>query len=286
MTPPAAPQVGPIGAYGLRLEGVEAARPLLVPAEPNWPTFHVRSQVGKPPWRDSDVVTESRAELRLQTGGEILIDREDGVVVFTTQRRIVERELIHPYLAPVAAVAGYWFDRESFHAGAFVVDGAAWAVLGEREAGKSTLLASLALRGITVLSDDMLILDGVVPFAGPRSIDLRSAAARHLGVGESLGVVGARERWRLQLDPMTPSGALRGWIFPAWGDRVEASELTPHERVARLGSQRGVRLPAKDPARLLDLAALPACELRRPRDWDALEPATDLLLDVVRGCSA
>lgn len=286
MTLPAAPQVGPVGAYGLHLEGVEAARTLLVPAEHHWPTFQVRSELGKPPWRESDLVTDSKAELRLQTGGEILIERDDGVVVFTTLRPIAEWELVHPYLAPVAAVAGYWFGRESFHAGAFVVDGAAWAVLGQREAGKSTLLASLALRGITVISDDMLILDGVVPFAGPRSIDLRSAAARHLGVGEPLGVVGARERWRLQLDPMTASEPLRGWIFPAWGDRLDVSELSPHERVARLGSQRGVRLPAKDPARLLDLAALPACELRRPRDWAALEPATDLLLNFVRGRSA
>lgn len=286
MTLPAAPHAGPVGAYGLRLEGVEAGRRLLVPADPDWPTFRIRSQVGKPPWRESDVVTNSKAELRLQTGGEIRIQREDGLVVFTTQRPIEEWELIHPYLAPVAAVVGYWFDRESFHAGAFVVDGAAWAVLGEREAGKSTLLASLALRGIAVVSDDMLILDASVPLAGPRSIDLRSAAARHLGVGEPLGIVGARERWRLRLGPLTASAVLRGWIFPAWGDRVETSELAPHERVARLGAQRGVRLPAKDPTRLLDLAALPAWELRRPRDWDALDAADQLLLDLVRSRSA
>ena len=285
MTLPTAPHEGPVGAYGLRLEGVEAGRPLLVPADPHWPTFQIRSEVGEPPWRQSDVVTDSEAELRLQTGGEVRIER-DGLVLFTTRRLVEGWELIHPYLAPVAAVAGYWFDRESFHAGAFVVDGAAWAVLGERDAGKSTLLASLALRGVTVLSDDMLILDGVAPFAGPRSIDLRSAAARHLGVGEPLGIVGARERWRLRLGPITASAALRGWIFPVWGNQTDVSELTPHERVARLGSQRGLRLPAKDPARLLDLAALPAWELRRPRDWDALDAATNLILDLVRSRSA
>jgi hypothetical protein len=286
MTPPAAPHLGPVGAYGLRLEGLDAGRPLLVPADPHWPTFRIRSQLGRPPWRELDVVTDSNAEIRLQTGGEILIEREDGLVVFTTERPVGERELIHPYLAPVAAVAGYWFDRESFHAGAFVEDGAAWGLLGEREAGKSTLLASLALREIAVLSDDMLILDGVVPFAGPRSIDLRATAAEHLGVGEPLGLVGARERWRLQLPPTTGSAALRGWIFPAWGDRVEVSELAPHERIARLGAQRGLRLPARDPGRLIDFAALPAWELRRPRDWDALDAATQLLLDLVRSRSA
>jgi hypothetical protein len=282
---PTAPHEGPVGAYGLRLEGVGAARSLLVPADPNWPTLEIRSEVGSPPWRDSDVVSDSEAKLRLQTGGEIRMKRESGLVVFTMQRRLREWELVHPYLAPVAAVAGYWFDRESFHAGAFVVDGAAWAVLGVREAGKSTLLASLALRGIAVVSDDMLILDGEMPFAAPRAIDLRPSAAQQLGVGEPLGVVGARERWRLRLGLVRDATPLRGWIFPAWGDRVEASELSPHERIARLSAQRGLRLHARDPTRLLDLASLPAWELRRPRDWDDLDASTDLLLDLVRSSS-
>jgi hypothetical protein len=213
------------------------------------------------------------------------MQRATGLVVFTLQRRLREWELVHPYLAPVAAVAGYWFDRESFHAGAFVVDGAAWAVLGVREAGKSTLLASLALRGITVVSDDMLILDADMPLAAPRAIDLRPSAAHHLGVGEPLGIVGARERWRLRLGPVVEIAPLRGWIFPAWGDRVEVSALSPHERIARLSAQRGLRLRARDPTRLLDLASLSAWELRRPRDWDDLDASTDLLLDLVRGSS-
>jgi hypothetical protein len=282
MMPPTGPQERPLGAYGLRLEGIGAARSLLVPADPNWPTLEMRSEIGSPPWRDSDIVSDADAKLRLQTGGEIRMERATGLVVFTMQRPLGEREMIHPYLAPVAAVAGYWFDRESFHAGAFVADGSTWAVLGVREAGKSTLLAALALRGITVVSDDMLILDAGTPFAAPRVIDLRPSAAHHLGVGESLGIVGARERWRLQLGPVEHTFPLRGWIFPEWGDRVEASGLSPPERIARLSAQRGLRLRAKDPSRLLDLASLPAWELRRPREWDDLDASTDLLLDLVR----
>jgi hypothetical protein len=277
-----APQAGPVGAYGLRLEGLRDARSLLVPADPNWPTFHIDRETGAPPWREFDVVTDSDAQLMLQTGGEIRIVREPGTVIFSTEPGMSEEALVHPYLAPVAAVAGYWFDRESFHAGAFVVDGAAWAVLGERESGKSTLLASLALRGIDVLSDDMLILDSDRPFAGPRSIDLRATAAQELGVGQHLGVVGARERWRLQLAPTSCATSLLGWIFLAWGSRIETVRVEPHERIVRLGAQRGVRLPPKDPARLLDLAGLPAWELRRPHDWTALDAATDALIDLVR----
>ena len=278
-----APQDGPVGAYGLRLDGISEARSLLVPADSNWPRFHIGRETGAPPWRELDVVTDSDAQLMLQTGGEIRIVREPGTVIFSTEQGVSEEALVHPYLAPVAAVVGYWFERESFHAGAFVLDGNAWAVLGERESGKSTLLASLALRGIDILSDDMLILDGWRPFAGPRSLDLRATAAQELGVGQHLGVVGARERWRLQLGTTSGATSLRGWIFLGWGSRIETVRVEPHERIVRLGAQRGVRLPPKDPARLLDLAGLPAWELRRPHDWNALDAATDALIELVRG---
>lgn len=282
---PTASSQGPIGAYGLRLVGVDGSGALLVPADTRWPAFHVRSEVHAPPWCERDVVGDSSAELRLQTGGEIRIDREGGRVVFRMERPLEELELIHPYLAPVAAVTGYWFDRESFHAGAFVLDGGAWGVVGDREAGKSTLLASLALRGIPVLADDMLIVEGDVPFPAPRSIDLRPEAAQHFGVGESIGIVGTRERWRLRLAPIVESPPLRGWVFLSWGDRVEASRVPPQARVARLSAQRGLRLTPRDPARLLDLAALPAWELRRPPDWERQDAATDVLLQLL-GSSA
>ena len=279
--PTASLSQGPIGAYGLRLVGVDGSRADLVSADTRWPTFHIRSEVHAPPWCERDVVDDFTAELRLQTGGEIRIDREGGRVVFRMERPLPDQELIHPYLAPVAAVAAHWFDRESFHAGAFVLDGGAWGVVGERGAGKSTLLASLALRGIAVLSDDMLILDGDVPFPAPRSIDLRPSAAQHFGVGRPLGIVGTRERWRLRLAPIAESPPLRGWVFLSWSDRVEASRVPPQTRVARLGAQRGLRLTPRHPARLLDLATLPAWELRRPPDWDRQDASTDVLLQLI-----
>ena len=166
--PTASPE-GPIGAYGLRLEGIEGSRSLSV-YQPSLvgETFHIRSEVHEPPWRESDIVTDSACGLAAP-------DRRRNPYRARARPRGLQDgapaeqlELIHPYLAPVAAVAGYWFDRESFHAGAFVLGDGAWAVIGGREAGKSTLLASLALRGITVLSDDMLILDGDIPFPGPQ----------------------------------------------------------------------------------------------------------------------
>ena len=95
---------GEVGAYGLRLENVERARPLLVPAPSTWPR---------------------------QNGGEIVLDRGREKATFVVPRRLRTAELVHPLLAPVAAVMAYWLGRESFHASAFVADGRVWALIGE-----------------------------------------------------------------------------------------------------------------------------------------------------------
>src|SRR4029453_9610267 len=111
------------------------------------------------------------------------IERVPGRATFTTRRPLGDDELVHPYLGLAAAVYSRWLGRESFHAGAFQARGCPWIVAGEKAAGKSTLLASLALRGRHVLADDVVVLDGVEALAGPRSIDLRADSAAALGAG-------------------------------------------------------------------------------------------------------
>jgi hypothetical protein len=172
------------------------------------------------------------------------------------------------------------------HAGAFAVNGRALGIVGTRESGKSSTLAWMAREGVDVLCDDMLIVDGDRPFAGPRSIDLRADAARRLEAGEAIGVTGARERWRLPLGPAedgaTASGGTKlvGWVFLAWGDETAARPLPARERIPRIAVERGLRLPPVRPDSLLELAELPAWELSRPPDWASLPRAADLLLEL------
>jgi hypothetical protein len=187
---------------------------------------------------------------------------------------------VHPYLAPAAAVIGRWLGRESVHAGALAVDGQALGVVGTRGAGKSSTLAWLALTGGEILCDDLLVLDGRTTFTGPRSIDLRPDAAQHFGAGEAIGLTGARERWRLQLDPAGDGHELVGFAYLAWGDSVRVRTLGASERLARLAPQRGLRLaPARDDA-LLDLVSAPAWEVTRPRNWESLPEAGQRLLEL------
>jgi hypothetical protein len=242
------------------------------------PAYAVSAEIGQAD-PGGEHVDDDAARLRLQSGGEIVIDRAAATVLYRVPRAVRPDELVHPYLAPAAAMIGRWMGRESVHAGAFAVDGRALGVVGTRESGKSSTLAWMAREGVDVLCDDMLIVDGDRPFAGPRSIDLRADAAKRLGAGTPIGVTGARERWRLAL-PKPGTARLAGWVFLAWGDEIAARPLPARERIPRIAEERGLRLPPVRPDSLLELAELPAWELSRPRDWASLPRAADLLLEL------
>jgi hypothetical protein len=271
--------VGQLGAYGIRLGGVDDAADLLGPVGPDAPEYALSSELGSAPG-DSDYLSDERAELRLRSGGRIHIDRGAGTVRFCVPHAVRSDELVHPYLAPAAAVIGRWGGKESVHAGAFAASDSVWALVGDRGAGKSSTLAWMAHAGFDVLCDDMIVLDGTVPHAGPRTIDLRPDAAANLDAGEAIGVTGARERWRLRLDPVAGGRPLAGWIFLAWGPELRARRLSAAERLPRIAAQRGLRVPPADPGVLLELAALPAWELARPRTWSSLSASADMLLEL------
>jgi hypothetical protein len=273
------------GAYGLRLAGLESASELLVPVGPAAPLYAVEAAVADP-MTAPEYAGDDRAELQLRSGGRIEIDRVAGTVRFEIAHPVRPDELVHPYLAPAAAVIARWHGHESLHAGAFAVDGSAWGVLGTREAGKSSTLAWLALAGAEVLCDDLLVVDGRTALVGPRSIDLRADAADRLGAGEPIGVTGARERWRLRLDGAGDGHALAGWIFLAWGDRVATRSLGASERIQRLIPQRATSLAPTRADAVLDLATLPAWEVSRPRDWASLPQAGERLLELARSTAA
>ena len=249
-------------------------------APPGWPELELRCAPPGPGRPELDSVGPDRAELTLH-GGWATIERAPARVTFRLPAPPPPRDLVHPYLAPAAAVAARWAGRESFHAGAVIAGGGAWAVLGDKESGKSTTLAHLALSGHDVVSDDLLVVDGDSVLAGPRCIDLREGSAGHLGAGEPLGVVGVRERWRLALEPVAPRTPLRGWVTLAWDDEVAVDALRGPDRMLALLPFRSVQLAPGAPQDLVDFGALPVLRLRRPRRWEALDEGAGRLLAAI-----
>jgi hypothetical protein len=272
----------PTGAYGFRLDGVPDAGSLLVDAPPSWPRLElVRKTEGVRPVMEE--VTPDHARLWLAGGGFAELDRQAGRAFLRVPDGTSDGALVHPYLAPVALVMARWLGREGMHGGGVAVDGGVWAVLGDKTAGKSTTLAALALAGLDVVSDDVLVIEDGAVLAGPRSVDLRTESARRLGVGEPLGRVGTRERWRLALPPVRPELPLRGWVSLAWGDAIAIEQLSGAERLAALIPHRGVRMAPTTADALLRLSALPHLRLVRPRRWRSLADATARLVEAVVG---
>jgi hypothetical protein len=156
-------------------------------------------------------------------------------------------------------------------------------VLSAGEGGKSTLLASLALHGHTILSDDLVVIEGGRVFAGPRCLDLRPSAAEWLSAVDA-PLVRDESRARLQLRDAPHSAPLRGIVYLAWGERIEVAKVPLAERIVRLRAQNSfvdVLPPWKHG--LLELAALPTYELRRPRDFEDLPASAEALLAALPG---
>jgi len=270
----------PRGAYGFALAGVHGVDELLVHAA-GWPSLELVRRIGSSD-AQMDSLGDESARLRLVDGGDVVVEREPARATYTTPSGLSDQELVHPYLAPAAALAARWRGLESLHAGAFVLDGAAWMVLGDKGIGKSFTLASLAQRGLTVAADDVVVVAESRVFAGPRTIDLREDGARALGMGERLPGARGRERWRVALDPTEPDFELRGWVLVTWSADGEAIvKVPPADRLRRLARSRVITVEADRPDLLLRLAGLPAFEYRRRAGAKSAADGLDRLLETL-----
>jgi len=262
--------------YGLHLTGVTGLGLLPAPAADSALPRIVIRQASQGP--EPECMGPQRAVLGLPGLRQLLLRRDEGTATFIG-RRLSHDELIHPYLGAAASVFSRWCGREVYHAGAFVCSGLAWAIVGGREAGKSSLLAALAGRGLAVLSDDLVVTDGHQAFCGPRTIDLRQ-----LGPGTTAPVTPVRgaSRWRLALPPAPGAVPLGGWIYLRWGSDMNMRAVPASNSLARLAARRTWPALPSDPEILLALAARPGWDLSRLADWAQMDQTVDLMLKTLQ----
>lgn len=252
-------------AYGLRVGGLPEDAPLLEhPPGPRWPELRLAHE----PSSAARSTVAGATTVPLRGGGELRL--EGCAATFVTSDAPAPDTLVHPHLAAAAAGRNRLLGRDVLHAGAVVLDGVAWALAGTNEAGKSTLLAALAALGRPVLCDDLLVLESGTAFAGPRCADLRDHTA--LAGLPPPRPVRDGERWRVRLPPAPASAPLAGFVFLVWDDDAPTAlrALGARERMRGLAPLRRWPFLPAHPSGLLDLAALPAYELTRPR---GIEPA-------------
>jgi len=282
--------VAPDGAlaYGLSISAPGLDTGMRPAAGDRWPSVRVE--------HDPEPLTGAGRRIDLDGAELELADGTRGLRLSRAGERAVFHgpevppdELVHPYLWPVASIFSRWLGREAFHAGAVVLDGGAWALLGPKEAGKSTMLACWAARGGAVLADDLVIIGGAGDaFAGPRCIDLRDAVP---GIAATHGLARTRggERLRMPIAPIAPAVPFRGWLFLSWGETIDLQRIHATLCLARLARSRAWGELPSDGAHLLALAALPAFEFARPREWGAVDASLAALAELSeardgRGC--
>ena len=274
---------GVIGVYGLSLPDLAQATDLLLEAPARWTRWQLECLEGR--GMPEELVTDTQGRLRLAPEGWVDVDRAARKSTLHLPLTPTLGALAHPYLASTAITVAHWHNFSSFHAGAFLLDGRAWGVLGNRGTGKSTLLATLCLRETPILSDDVLIIGGdLLAFAGPRCIDLRRETAEALQAGEYQGMMGTRERWRLPLGSVEAEVPFAGWICPVWGE-PDFAIVPLEQRVATLAENLALRVEQHaDSAisRLMDLFALPMVRFSRPREISRLDRETERLLSRLR----
>lgn len=282
--PPITYQISPkstrIGAYGIALEGFGAEGMISCPE--SWPLADLRHVCTEPGEQPPFHLNDASATVPLLGGGSWHLTREGLRGTLKFHRPLEPDELAHPALAGAACVLAYWLGHEVFHSGGFILDGRAWGVLGEKAAGKTTLLASLSVAHHPIVADDMLVVDSrrKIAMAGPRTLDLRPDAAGLIGA--SAAVVRNKERRRISLGEIEPEVPLGGWISLNVGEALSIKTVPPRDRMARLALQRTLKAMPTDPTALLELARLPFLEVTRPLIWEETQDALGGLLDAAR----
>jgi hypothetical protein len=271
------------GAYGLALTGLRSDPLALglvpIPDAVDVPLIRVRCVREDGPRPADHALDEQRATLLLIADEWATMDRAEGDVVFHVRQDVPEPDLVHPYLAAPIGLVAQWHGRLAFHAGGVVVNGRAWAVLGDKGAGKTTTLAHLAQRGMGVVADDLFVLAGDEVFAGPRCLDLRPASVPTLGSAVQGQIVREGERLRMPLDPLDWSLPFGGCVVLREGAEVAARSVGAAQRLGALTPQW--MWGHHDGVALLDVLTHPMIELERPLRWDALPEALDMLTDVL-----
>ena len=275
------------GCYGLNFDSLPESAHQLVRAEDSAPVLHISRRGNLPESSTRFEVTHTYASLPLSDSrSRVDLDRASGTAILSLCRDYSDEALLHPLLSGSCAIMNWWHGRDAFHAGAFEVDGRAWVVIGDKGQGKSTTLGHLALQGVPVLSDDLVVIDDDHVLPGPAFIDLRPDAAERLGAGRDMGWLGARPRFRLDVPRARPRVPLAGWLVLAWDDEsTTGPSLRPVPLVDRLPflfHNRAVRLDAATPAAFVQHMTKPFLELARPKRWESLAQLASVLESLPR----
>jgi hypothetical protein len=270
------------GVYGLNVLGLGDVSRFSSDPLPGSPQLEIRQRLGVAPPDAESRLFDDRAVIPLIENGLLEVFRDPAVASFTMPRTLSDDELLHPWLVPAAATVSAWHGRRVMHGGLVGNGEKAVAIVGDKEGGKSTLLAWLAFEaGLTVMCDDLVVLEDDHVFAGPACIDLRPGSVSHLPdvVGSTLVRDGTRLRVPL---PKTPAIAeFMGVIVLEWSERTAMPAVPPGERLTHVLPHALVEGIPLGVAGVLGFAQYRMWRLMRPKKWESLDTAATMVQDLL-----
>lgn len=275
---------GGYGLYGVRLSGIGPSGSLgeVPPSYPEW-TISVTAKRDEPDAKDR-FLEGAEWGFEFGDGGLARVSQrgKGGALSLALPRPVPDRELGHPYLSVIGLVASLWGGGIAMHAGVFEAHGSAWIVAAAKGGGKSTTLALLAMAGQAVLADDLAVMnDQLVVHRGPRFIDLRREVSDALGLGDAIGMLGARERWRYRIGSAPLSLPLGGIIVPGWGEE-SIHRLDTRERLGLVAATLPITYPNDRNRLILDLAnTVPVLRWNRKHDLSGASDAVQRMLAAI-----
>lgn len=271
------------GLFGIALRGVHLpAHRLTSPPSgtPTWALIRESTAASQRPARPS--ITDTVGTFLHPQNVWTVIDRSAHTITAHTPRRVTDDAILHPFGMAAFSTAARWRGASVFHAGAVILGGRAWGLLGGKGAGKSTTSLALSGLGHPVLSDDVLIVEDGQVLAGPRFTDLRHDAPG----AEDLGVVGLRRRWRLPLPAAPWSAPLGGWFVLDWGAEFSSASVPAPQRFSALLDAYSFSDEPIEPRALLELSGRTMLRVTRPRDVAQLEAFGDYLAELATAAAA
>ena len=266
------------GAYGMRLVGIAPSVELLARVDPDAPQLTVRRTApnGELP-ADSPPLT-----VGLIDGGRLGVDVERGLAVYALEQDVCDDDMVHPWLVPAVCEIAVARQCTVLHGGILEFGGAAIGIIGDRESGKSSILAQVATRHplLTVMADDLIVIRAQKVYAGPRCIDLRPSS---ITAFPQISTTPSRSATRLRLVVPSCKAAARliGFVELEWGPSLAIQPVRVADRLATLLPHMSTDLSRSNVESVLDLASLPVWRLQRPRDWAVLGHSVDLLQNVI-----
>jgi hypothetical protein len=270
------------GSYGFHLGFPEGTPPFvdLIAQAPDAPGIEISWRPG-PPARDREDVSPNEVALWNSAASGFTATRDPARIELMLYPPREDEALVHPVLTVPLAIMARWRGLLTLHGGAFAHQGRAYAILGTREAGKSTMLAMMASLGKPVVADDLLVVQGHDVRSGPSCVDLRPDAALRFPAARQLGIVGDRPRARLSTAPAPDRMRLAGLFVLDWHQApgVLAERIGLREALNVVLQQEYIALHGDtDALAALRVAALPMWRvMRRPR-WEDTEECVEALL--------